>query len=131
MKARSTNKIMKQPLSVQQRQAAGEWGLKEYQRLKDAHTAQVASQFSLTFSIALMRTLEEYLGFGEKRRASFQFEMKKRMDELCEFLSSNTYTDESNPNEQTDFEFNQIKLEQFAKHYGIPYNPDILWKNID
>lgn len=130
MKARSTKRQLNRPLTVAQREAISEWANKEYENIKDKHEAQIAARFSLTFSIALMQTLEEYMEFGEKRRNAFQVEMAKRMNELCDYLLDNTYTEGNSNQIQYDVDFNHSRLEQFAKYYGLKYDPEELWGEI-
>lgn len=66
-----------------------------------------------------------YREFEEKRRAKILNACMAKVAEIGEYLTSNTFIEGDEGEEQYDVEFNLQRLEEFAKEYNIAWDESI------
>lgn len=107
-------------LSSRQREAVEKVYRNAYK--KDILKAEQNTQFFMT--IITLKTLDDYYGFGEKRRSDFMKKMTKVASEIGDFLISNKCYEGDSDIEQYDRDGNIERLKRWAEYYKIPFNEE-------
>lgn len=112
-------------LTVAQRQVLKQCVVEEFTKYKAQYEKKCNDRIFFLHYLALAMVLDEELGFGEKRRAKILNACMAKVEEIGEYLTSNTFIEGDNGKEQYDVEFNLQRLEEFAKQYHIAWDESI------
>lgn len=107
-------------LTIRQREAVDKIYRSSYR--KDVMNAEKNAQFFMT--IAMLKTLEDCYGFGEKRRCDFMLNFAKKANEIGDYLLSNKCIEGNSEVEVYDRDYNLSALQHYADYYGIAFNEE-------
>lgn len=107
-------------MTVRQREAAEKIYRAAYK--KDIMHAEQNAQFFMT--IVMLKTLEDYCGYGEKRRHDFMARFAATANAIGDFLLSNKCQEGDLDVEVYDRDGNLERFHQWAEYYGIPFNEE-------
>lgn len=107
-------------MTVQQREAAEKIYRSAYK--KDIMNAERNAQFFMT--LAMLKTLEDFYNFGEKRRHDFMARFAATANEIGDYLLSNKCIEGDSNIEVYDRDGNLERFQQWADYYGIPFNEE-------
>lgn len=107
-------------MTVQQREAAEKIYRSAYK--KDVMHAEQNAQFFMT--LAMLKTLEDYYHFGEKRRHDFMAQFATTANAIGNYLLSNKCTEGDSDIEVYDRDGNLERFQQWADYYSIPFNEE-------
>lgn len=112
----------KRRLSISQREVVKRETRKQYE--KEIKYAEESMQFFMM--IAMLETLEEEYGYGEKRRDRFLTLFTKHANSISDFLLSNKCFEGDSDVEVYDRDFNIHHMQQYAKKYKLKFREESL-----
>lgn len=107
-------------MTVQQRETAEKIYRAAYK--KDVMHAERNAQFFMT--LAMLKTLEDFYNFGEKRRHDFMARFAATANKIGDYLLSNKCIEGDSNIEVYDRDGNLERFQQWADYYGIPFNEE-------
>ena len=97
----------------------------EYENIKKSHERKMNDRFCFLFMLGAAMYAHEALGYGPKRRVDLVDGIVQKVNELSNYLSSNTVIVNGEKEEEYDVEYNRGYLERLAKEYNIRYDEEI------
>lgn len=115
----------KKRLTVSQRDVLKKCVVDEFTKYKAQYEKKCNDRIFFLHYLALAMVLDEELGYGERRRAKILNACMKKVAEIGEYLTSNTFIEGDKGKEQYDVEFNLQRLKEFANQYNIAWDESI------
>ncbi len=96
---------------------------KVYRENMEHHEDKMLKRFMFWFMLSLCITMDEEFGFGEQRLNRLKQSLLKTMNEVSEYLTSNTC--ETKDGEEFDVDYNRTILQRLAYQYGVEFNEEL------
>ena len=108
-------------LSISQREAV----MDEFKHMYSKYVENAKDCAYLFTLICMCQVLEDDYDMPLEKVLEIKDKVRENVDEMNEWLLSNTYIDGKSKNIKYDAEFNQEKLKEFAKYFEIPFSDEI------
>nr|DAJ98155.1 MAG TPA: hypothetical protein [Caudoviricetes sp.] len=120
----------KRRLSVAQQETIRKAAASEFVKYKEQYEKKCNDRNFFLFFLTLAMVLDEELNFGEQRRAKIIKACMDKIEELSNYLVSNT-CEIGSGNERFDTEYNLATLERLANQYHIAWDENIFNDDIE
>lgn len=119
-------KLNNKRIPVKQRELLEKQALREFDKIALRYQEYMGEQLMLFVQLALHLTLEQKLGFGDKRRTDFLSYFVKTFNDIANELVENKtdFNVNGKLRKKIDVEANQDALFKMFDSYGIEYKPN-------